>query len=173
MTSLLDFELGSGGLRASEESSETLPYDDIGALLRATQQTTATSTEKVTERKLRPVMAVATGGLVLSKKTTREVTTTTTERQQVLYMFRRSGAPAWFLRERGAHYAGLGKALQPSSTLNFMTTAQKLRELAPSAAYDERLLSARPIRGVADGAAATDILAHLLAKFLQSRETHE
>src|SRR6185436_10303810 len=101
-----------------------------------------------------------------TKKATREVTTRTTEHTQALYVFPRSGAPAWILRERGANYAGLGPELRPSSMENFLTVIRLLRQRAPGAAYDERLMSGRPIRGVAEGAAAADLLAHLLASHL-------
>ena len=49
---------------------------------------------------------------------------------------------------------------------NFQKTIQRLRERSPEAAYDDRLTSARSIRGVADGADAIDLLAYLLAAHL-------
>ncbi len=160
------FQFAADGLHPAEGSRMTLPYDDIGALLRATHRSATETTETVKGRQLRPVMALATGGLVLSKKTTREVTTRTEHREQVLYLFSRSGAPPWILRERGTDYRGLGAELRPTSLENFQTTLRWLRERAPHAVYDERLMSGRPIRGVADGVEATDILAHLLAAYL-------
>lgn len=166
MTPLRDFRLDGDGLRASADSAARLPYERIGALLRATHRRTVETTEKVEERKFRPGMAVLTGGLVLSKKTSREVTTQTHERDQVLYLFRVDGEPPWIFRERQAHYGGLGKDLRPTSLENFQTTIARLRERSSSAAYDERLMSGRPIRGVADGSDATDLLAHLLARHL-------
>jgi hypothetical protein len=50
---------------------------------------------------------------------------------------------------------------------HFGTTIRRLRELVPLAFYDERLMSGRPIRGVAEGVDATDILAYLLAEDLK------
>jgi hypothetical protein len=167
MTALSDFELGAEGLVASRGAGDRLAYDDISVLLRATHRTAKTSTSEVKERKLRPGMAIATGGLIMSKTTRREVVTQTVEHEQVLYLFRQSG-PAWILRERGARYVGLGAELRPTSLENFVTTTRKLRERAPGARYDERLMHPRPIRGVADGIDATDILAHLIAKDLGS-----
>jgi len=166
MTALRGFRLDADAVLASAESPARLRYADVGALLRATHRSTVESTEKINERKFRPGMAVLTGGLVLSKKTSREVTTRTDHREQVLYLFPRDGSPAWILREREAHYAGLGADLKPTSLENFQTTIQRLRERAPAAAYDDRLMMARSIRGVADGADATDLLAHLLAAHL-------
>jgi hypothetical protein len=172
MTSLRDFQFEADALLASAAQGERLPYEDILALLRATHRTTSTSTEEVKERKLRPVMAIATGGLIMSKKTTREVITKTEAREQVLYLFRKSGEAPWILRERAARYMGLGTDLRPTSLENFATTTRRLRELAPLAFYDERLLSGRPIRGVAEGIAATDILAYLLAAHFESADFH-
>ena len=163
MTELVRFVLKPASLVADERAEAELPYADIGALVRAQHRGTTTTTEQVKERKLRPVMAIATGGLVMSKKTTREVTRTEEHREQVLYVFRRSGEAPWILRERGALYGGLGPDLGPTAFENFQTTIKKLRERAPSAAYDERLVSARAIRGVADGVEATDLLAYLIA----------
>jgi hypothetical protein len=165
MTSLRDFRLEPDGIRASDDSPERLQYARIGALLRATHRQTIETTEKVNERKFRPGMAVLTGGLILSKKTSREVTTRSEHREQVLYLFPLDGAP-WILREREAHYGGLGKELKPTSIENFQTTIGQLRKRSPNAAYDERLMPGRPIRGVADGSDATDLLAHLLAAYL-------
>jgi hypothetical protein len=163
MTSLRDFHLEPDALVASAASGERFPYSDVLGLLRASHRTTTTSTQDVKERKLRPGMAIATGGLVLTKKTTREVITRTETREQVLYLFRKGRSAPWILRERAARYMGLGPDLRPTSLENFATTIRRLRELAPQAFYDERLMSGRPIRGVAEGIDATDILAYLLA----------
>jgi hypothetical protein len=168
MTRPSSFTFTATALTSDENGSELLPFDDLGAILRATQRETTETTEEIKERKLRPVMAVATGGLVMSKNTTREVVKRAETREQVLYLFRRSGAPPWLLRERGTRYGGLGKDLGPTSFANFQTTIKKLRERAPGAAYDERLMNGRPIRGVTVGADATDLLAHLLATHLMS-----
>ena len=162
MTPVRDFRLESDAL-VVDSSGERLPYEDVLALVRASHRTTTTTTQDVKERKLRPGMAIATGGLVLSKTTTREVTSRTETREQVLYLFRRSGALPWIFRERSARYTGLGADLRPTSLENFATTVALLRKSAPRAFYDERLMTGRPIRGVAEGIAAADILAHLVA----------
>jgi hypothetical protein len=169
MTTLRNFQFADDALIADAGSSERLPYHDIAVMLRATHKTTTETIEEVKERKIRPVMAVATGGLVMSKTTKREVTTRTEAREQVLYLFCRSGALPWLLRERSARYGGLGADLRPTSRDNFATTVRRLREREPDAAYDERLVNSRPIRGVAEGVEATDILAHLLAMCLGGR----
>jgi hypothetical protein len=163
MTELVRFAFRPSSLIADDRASDELPYADIGALVRAMHRGTTTTTEQVKERKLRPVMAIATGGMVMSKKTTREVTRHEEHREQVLYLFRRSGEPPFILRERGAIYSGLGAETAPTAFENFQTTIRRLRERAPGAAYDERLMTARTVRGIADGSDAADLLAYLIA----------
>ena len=163
MTELVRFQLTPTSVVADERTGEELPFAEIGALIRAMHRGTTTTTEEVKERKFRPVMAIASGGMVMTKKTTREVTRREEHRDQVLYVFRRSGAPPWILRERGALYTGLGKDIGPTAFGNFQTTIQKLRAAAPGAAFDERLMNGRPIRGVAEGSEACDLLAYVIA----------
>jgi hypothetical protein len=169
MTELVRFAFQPAGVVADDRASDELPNSDIGALVRAMHRGTTTTTEQVKERKLRPVMALATGGMVMSKKTTREVTRHEEHREQVLYLFRRSGEAPWILRERGALYGGLGAETAPTAFENFQTTIRRLRERAPGAMYDERLMTTRTVRGVADGSDAMDLLAYLIAEHAMSR----
>lgn len=169
MTELVRFAFRPDAVVADDRASDELPYADIGALVRAMHRGTTTTTEQVKERKLRPVMAIATGGMVMSKKTTREVTRHEEHREQVLYLFRRSGEAPFILRERGAIYSGLGADTGPTAFENFQTTIRRLRERAPTAAYDERLMTARTVRGIADGSDAADLLAYLIAAHAMSR----
>ena len=169
MTLLRDFRFKSDALLAQQVSDERLAYADISVLLRATHRTSSETTQQVKERKLRPVMAIASGGLVLSKTTTRTVTSSTAHNEQVLYIFSHDSGPPWLLKERSAQYGGLGDRLSATSFENFGTTIQMLRKLCPRAVYDERLKTSRPLRGVADGVEATDIYAHMLAMLLANR----
>ncbi len=154
------------GLVASQDSAAPLQYAEIAVLLKATHRTTSETTQTIKERQLRPVMAIATGGLVISKTVTRSVSSSSVQSEAVLYLFPHGSRTPWLLRERHAHYGGLGTALKPTSLENFAAVVRRLRESAPGARYDERLTSARPMRGVADGIEATDLFAHLLARHL-------
>jgi len=152
---------------------ERLPFDDILVLIRATHRRRTETKVDVKERKLGIGRAVATGGLLLTKTVHREETRVTDERDQVLYVFRRSGERPWLVRERAAGYGWLGDRLAPSSLQNFVATVALLRERAPGAAYDERLMGFRkPLLFAAsaakDGSSSSseptaDLLAHLLA----------
>lgn len=169
LTTLRNFELTKTDLVSDRDSTESCRYDDIAVMLRATHRSSRESVEQVKGRKFQPAMALATGGMVLSKKVTKEVITTTTSREQVLYLFLRDREQPWILRERVSSYAALGADMGPSSFENFSRTIAQLRKLAPQAIYDERLTSGRPIRGVGDGSEATDLLAYLLADYWQRR----
>lgn len=140
-----------------------LPFDDVLCLLRAMQRSSTTATEEVKDRKIAIGKAVLTGGLMTTKTVKKEVTTTVEQREQVLYVFRRSAQTPWLLEESKTNYQAVGAARAPTTALNFAATIKRLRAVAPSAAYDERLL--RPPRAVtfATHASDVDVAAHLLA----------
>jgi hypothetical protein len=166
MTSLRDLAFEDAGILASASTKPgaRLRYDAIGALVRATHRSEATTTSEVKERKLRPGMAILSSGLIATKTVKRDVTTTTVAHESVLYLFPRDLSRPFILREREARYDALGAALRPTSLENFAHCTERLRALAPSSAYDDRLKTARPIRGVADGILACDWYAHLIAR---------
>jgi hypothetical protein len=177
MIPLDHFTLDSDGATAG---AQFLPYADIQCLLRAIHRSRSASEIRTTERKLSATkMLLATG-------VSKTVTTTTKEasesREPVLYVFRRSGATPWLLREIGTSYEGLGAARGLTATGNFATTVRLLREHAPHAAYDERLLHAHraleraSLQGTgahstvtSSSASGIDTLAHLVAMAMGRR----
>jgi hypothetical protein len=165
MTTLRSFTFTPTALLINDTTELSCPYEDISILLRANHRDSQTDVELVKERSFRPLTALATGGLVMTKTSTREVTTTTAKREQVLYIFRRGAAHPWLLRERVANYATLGAEMAPSSLENFAKTLTRLRTLSAHAIYDERLLGFRKVPGLGDGSAATALLAYLLSDF--------
>lgn len=149
-------------------AAEHLPFDDILALVRATQRQRLESKVDVKERKFGVGRAVMTGGLVMSKTVTREETRVSDERSEVLYLFRKSGERPWLLRERSASYGWLEGKLAPSSIQNFTATVALLRQRAPGAFYDERLTGPRrqipfSVSGADSPDPTADLLAHLIA----------
>jgi hypothetical protein len=156
-----------------EPSGEALRYDDILAILRATHRTEVETTRQVEVKKLSMGRAVLTGGLMLRKGAVESRVHRDGERQQVLYLFRHSGAAPWILRATEARYPPeLGAA---TSLTGFAQTLQILRQRAPSAAYDERLMRRKVSETVAmskSGASSSlssssesgiDLLAHIIA----------
>jgi hypothetical protein len=167
MTLIREPRFDADALVAGPDTRQALAYADIDVLLRAAHRSAHESTQTITERKLRPVMAIATGGLVLTKTAQRSVTSTSVSLENVLYVFRRGSLHPWLLRERHALYNHLGPDLSPTSLANFTTVIAQLRSRTPHAPYDERLVTSRPIRGLAEGIDATDVYAHLLAQHLR------
>ncbi len=115
---------------------------DVLVVVRAVRALRSESTTTVTERKLRPGMAIATGGLVLSKKVTRHEKRVAIDREELLYLFSREGGPPWIVTERGTSYASLANAA-PTQRENFLRVAEGLRSKVPL--WDERLLALRNV----------------------------
>ena len=149
-----------------EHGEHRIAYDHVLALIRAVHAVATTTIEASRQRKLSASRAILTGGLVMSKTVEKKHISTTDEREQALYLFGQPGAEPLLLTESGLRYTGLGDRMGPTKLANFATTVALLREHAPGAFYDERLLTQRR-RSSSDGATAsnvdaTDLAAHLL-----------
>ncbi len=141
-----------------------VPSENVLALVRAVRALRTETLEKVTERKLRPGAALATGGLVMSKKVTRQEKHVAHDKEELLYVFSREGGPPWLLTERATHYGGLANAAT-SQRENFLRVVSDLRNRVPNAIYDERLLA---VRGVED-ARDLELRAQLVAISISRR----
>ena len=153
MIAMRQFQLVAGGLASG---AAQLPWTDVAVLVRATHRRVTETTSVTTEKKLAIGRAIATGGLAMSKKVKREVTTRSEDIEQVLYLFRASGATPWLLREHGTLYNALGTDLTPSALNNFALAVARFRASAPHARFDERLVARKP------SADEVDLLAHLV-----------
>jgi hypothetical protein len=130
----------------------TMAWEDVTVILRGASslRTQSEHTEKTTQVALGA--ALVTGGLKLTKTTERSVRGASEETSQVLFVFDREGRGA-LLPEVGFDFSCLGAAMQPSRTANMVTLARTVRERAPAAFYDERLLrlGRRPLPFVLGG----------------------
>ena len=148
-----------------------LALADVFALVRATHSRRIEDTVVARERKLSFGRAALTGGLLTSKTTTSEARRVTQERESVLYVFRSDGTP-WLLASMELRYDGLAQDMKLSKMENFEVLLRTLRELAPSAEFDARLLPVRanttvvaasPKHLSTSSSAALDVLAHVVA----------
>ncbi len=181
---------GSGGPRSAQ--GPRLPFADILALVAAVhRRRTETSTSTV-DTKFSAGRALVSGGVVMTREVKTTSRTAIEGRERVVYIFRKSGATPWILREFGTSWAGLAmppegesapadsdpgrRPLARSESENFRTAVVTLRERAPGAAYDERLLSRKALLESVSSAGSAknvsihtsseggaDLLAHLIA----------
>jgi hypothetical protein len=167
------FEVDALEVTAGSGEAERVAWVDVVALVRAMHRTRTEHVEKSSERKFSLGRAAMSGGVLLTKSVTQTTKHASEEREQVLYVFRRGGSPLFFTQSR-TRYEGLGADLRPSQIENFSTLIRLLRERAPNAVYDERLLAPRPgldrvrVGAVSGSVSASssdgiDLLAHLIA----------
>jgi hypothetical protein len=135
------FTLGMAGATLTPGTGEALQFTwpEVAAVLRGSRAS-RTEVERVERsRAFSPVRALATGGLVTSKTSSRVVRTSSEEVEQVLLLYLRDGRAA-VLAEQELEFSSLGPAMQPSHAGNMAELARRLRDHAPGAFYDERLL---------------------------------
>jgi hypothetical protein len=97
-------------------------------------------------------MAVATGGLKLTRTSTRIQRSSEESSEQVILAYARDGGSVT-LAEHALDFSCLGPGMQPSSTANMAELARRLRERAKGAYFDNRLLQLgrRPLPFLAGG----------------------
>jgi hypothetical protein len=157
------------GLAGTEE--RRLPLSEVVAFVRAMHATRSEDTVVKTTSAISIGRAVATGGLMVKKKTTTESKAVAEEREPVLYVFAENAAP-WLLASTELRYDGLGEGLKRSRIENFDELSSRLRQAAPQADFDTRLLHARAPAAIVSSnakhlgtssAASIDVLAHIVA----------
>lgn len=172
MTRPRSFRLEADALVSVGQPESRLPFVDLLAIVRAEHQTTTETVVATKERTLSLGRAALSGGLVASKTVTKERAQSVEQREPVAYLFRRSGEPPWLLASGRLRYDALAPHVRPSQLENFEALIGRLRESAPSAAYDARLLAVRaPSKLRSDGRGASratsssgvDVLAHVVA----------
>jgi hypothetical protein len=135
------FALGDAGAAFTARSGEALEiaWADVLAVLRGARavRTDEERTEK--SRRFSAGSALATGGLVTSRKVTSTVRSSSEAVEQVVLVVARDGREV-LLAEGSLDFACLGPRMQPSSTANMAEAAALLRERARGAFHDDRLL---------------------------------
>ncbi len=139
------FELDEEGVALDDPARppERVLYSTVLALIHAQLEIETRTTATSQKRKFSAGRAIITGGLVVTKKVTRESRDQQNEYEQVLYLFRKSSTHPIILRQNALRYDGLGRELGHSSVENFSRLIGTLRERAPGALYDDRLLTRR------------------------------
>jgi hypothetical protein len=134
------FALEKDALKLETRAAETadLPWGDLALILRAQRIRRAETDKTETTKRLSIGSAVLTGGLKMTSTKTSVVRSAEEQSEQLLLIYARDGRVAE-LAETALDWSGLG-ALQPSRTANFLELTKRVREKAPQAAYDERLV---------------------------------
>jgi hypothetical protein len=125
---------------------------DVRAILRGLRASRSEVERTEKSKKLSLGTAVATGGLRMTSTTVKTVRSSEESTEQVILVYARDGRAAT-LAESELDFSRLGPGMQPSSTGNMVELARRLRERAPGAFYDERLLrlGRRPLPFLAGG----------------------
>ncbi|HYH95047.1 hypothetical protein [Hyalangium sp.] len=128
-----------GTFQARTGAPVELPWGDVITLLRgaSTVRSETESTQK--SAKFSAATAIATSGLKLSRSVERTTRSQQEETEQAILLHGRGGQRV-VLRERELDFSCLGAAMQPTRTANMVALARLLKERAPAAFYDERLL---------------------------------
>lgn len=116
-----------------------LPWTEVGALLRGSRLVRSETETVHTSKKGSLAMAIVSQGLKTSRTVERTERSQQDETEQVIFVYGRGGQ-RMVLRERELDFSCLGPAMQPTRLANMVTLARLLKDKAPQAFYDERLL---------------------------------
>jgi hypothetical protein len=125
--------------QARTGASIELPWAEVGTVLRGTRAVRSETAITQKSKQFSLATAVITHGLKMSQTVEKTARTQEEETEQVILLHGRGGQRI-VLRERELDYSCLGAAKQPTRTANMMALARLLKERAPAAFHDERLL---------------------------------
>jgi hypothetical protein len=116
-----------------------LPWGEVITILRGASSVRSETESTQKSAKFSVATAIVTQGLKTSRTVEKTVRSQQEETEQVTLLHGRGGQRV-VLRERELDFSCLGAAMQPTRTANMVALARLLKERAPSAFYDERLL---------------------------------
>ncbi|WP_224364819.1 hypothetical protein [Hyalangium versicolor] len=133
--------LGPAGatFQARSGAPVELPWTEVSALFRGSSSVRSETAVTQKSKQFSVAAAVITQGLKMSQTVERTARSQQEETEQVVLLHGRGGQRI-VLRERELDFSCLGAAMQPTRTANIVALARLLKERAPGAFYDERLL---------------------------------
>ncbi len=141
MISMKRFRLTPATIVLADREGLELPYDEVLAIVAAVHRTRTEVETHVKEKRFSVSRAALTSGLSMTRTVSTETHSATEDREPVLYVFPRSGATPWILRESAAEWTGHGQPLRPTRAENFHVATSELRARAPAAVFDDRLVT--------------------------------
>jgi hypothetical protein len=135
------FSFDNAGVTFTSRSGDSVEMTgpDVLAILRGLRASRSEVERTERSKSFSVGMAVATGGLKMTRTATKTVRSSEESTEQVILVYSRGG-PGALLAEREVDFSCLGPGMSPSSTANMVELARRLREKAIAAFYDERLL---------------------------------
>jgi hypothetical protein len=119
----------------------SLPFTEISATLRASEQSDLSETVATQGKKLALGRAILSGGLLRNKTVTKLETTESSDRQPIAYIFQGDQRPPLVLKERCLNYEGLGVHRGLTAHESFEKLLSHLRAQVPGSLHDDRLLT--------------------------------
>ncbi|MHB1845987.1 MAG: hypothetical protein ACYCWW_14270 [Deltaproteobacteria bacterium] len=134
------FQLGADAIELSARLGPpvSFPHAGLRLLLRGLRVHHESSVRVEKERKFSLGKAIATQGLMLTSEKKREVKTDIEEAEGFLLIYSTAGVAA--LYEGEVAFTSLGADVRPSRHENLDLVARRLRERAPHAVWDDRLI---------------------------------
>lgn len=128
-----------GTFQARSGAPVELPWAEVAAIFRGASSVRSETAETTKSKQFSVATAIATQGLKVSQTVEKTTRSQQEETEQAILLHGRGGQRV-VLRERELDFSCLGAAMQPTRTANIVALARLLKERAPAAFYDERLL---------------------------------
>jgi hypothetical protein len=159
-------ELAADGLAAidGQENRHPCPGAAITLIQRGARVSQTAKNETIVRRELSLGRAVVSGGLLWTKKVETKSRSVIETRDEFAVLYRGDGEPDIILYERRIDYRFLGPQVAPSSRANFDLLLSKVRAVASSARFDDRVARSGFVAGMpATSADPVDLALFLVA----------